>query len=71
MEIAIIGGGIGAMSSRHDPKMKNKMMLTLFAGSLIFAETDFIFDRDRLVSTDFGLLAILPIPLSGFDFGLN
>lgn len=65
-----IGGGLGMASLKHNPA-KRKPMLTLFAGSLIFAETDFIFDRDRLVSTDFGLLAILPIPLTGFDFDFN
>ena len=66
-----VGGGLGVMSSRHDPKMKNKMMATLSAGLVFFAEMDMIFNGDKLVSSDLGLLAVLPIPVSGFDFGLR
>jgi len=66
-----LGGGLGFMFYKDDNKTKFRPMVTIDFGLLIFVAFDFIFIEKKKISTDFGFLGIIPIPLKKLPSGFN
>jgi len=69
--LLFLGGGLGFMFYQDSNKTRFRPMVTIDSGWLIFAAFDFIFLENKKISTDFGFLGIMPIPLNKLDLGFN
>ncbi|MFO7890126.1 MAG: hypothetical protein R6V04_07280 [bacterium] len=60
--LLFFGGGLGFMFYKNSHKTKFHPMVTVDFGLLIFGAFDLIFLENKRISTDFGFLAVVPIP---------
>lgn len=65
-----MGGGTGFMFYQENQKTCIRPMATVDFGFLIFTAFDFVLLENKKLSTDIGILGVLPIPLNR-DIGLE